>query len=204
MKIKLNELLAAVLAAAIAPSLAAAAPGMDFDRGFDLTSAMETVQVLVLTPGPAEYPCEECCSRPENRKGKTKLAAIEGIGGVYAATLRDKAGLITLEDLLGAGAGRKGRKALEKKTAIGHKLILEWVNLADLMRIDGVGEEYSDLLEEAGVDTVKELRRRVPESLYRKMAEVNGEKRLVRRLPSLSQVEDWVIQAGSLRPLVTY
>lgn len=83
-------------------------------------------------------------------------------------------------------------------------MILEWVNLADLMRIKDISEEYSDLLEEAGVDTVRELRNRVPEHLYQKMIEVNEEKKLVRRVPALSQVEDWVRQAKELPPKVTY
>lgn len=184
---------------------AQAAPVMDFDRGF-IRAAMINVQPGFQIPEPAqaEYAEEANCPCPGNGKGKTKLETIEGIGPVYAGTLRDNAGLITLDDLLDAGAARKGRKALEKATGIGHKLILEWVNLADLMRIKGIGEEYSDLLEEAGVDTVKELRRRVPENLHRKIAEVNGAKRLVRRVPSISQVEDWVLQAKSLQPLVTY
>lgn len=134
----------------------------------------------------------------------TKLEIIEGIGEVYAKTLREKADITTVEELLEAGATPQGRKALEEKTGIGHKLILEWVNLADLMRIKGISEEYSDLLEEAGVDTVKELRNRVPEHLHQRMVEVNEKKRLVRRVPALSQVEDWVRQAKSLPPKVTY
>jgi len=99
---------------------------------------------------------------------------------------------------------RRGFKALEEKTGIGHKLILEWVNLADLMRIGGISEEYSDLLEEAGVDTVKELRNRVPAHLHQKMIEVNEKKKLVRRVPALSQVEDWVRQAKELPPKAIY
>jgi len=109
-----------------------------------------------------------------------------------------------VEALLEAGATPAGRQELEEKTGIGHALILEWVNLADLMRIKGVGEEYSDLLEEAGVDPVKELRRRVPEHLYRAIVEVNEAKELVRRLPTLRMVADWVEQAKTLPPKVTY
>jgi predicted flap endonuclease-1-like 5' DNA nuclease len=78
------------------------------------------------------------------------------------------------------------------------------VNLADLMRIKGVGEEYSDLLEEAGVDTVKELKLRKPENLYKTMIEVNQAKKLVRRVPTLKEVEQWVAEAGKLPPVVTY
>ena len=115
----------------------------------------------------------------------TKLTKIEGVGEVYSAKLKE-AGIDTVEKLLDAGATPKGRETLEETTGIGHKLILEWVNLADLMRISGVGEEYADLLEEAGVDTVKELRRRNAANLHAAMVEVNAEKNLVRRLPSQS------------------
>jgi predicted flap endonuclease-1-like 5' DNA nuclease len=132
-----------------------------------------------------------------------KIIDIEGIGKVYAEKLAD-AGLTTVEALLKAGASPKGRQALEEKTGISGKLILEWVNLADLFRIKGVGEEYSDLLEEAGVDTVPELAQRNAENLYAKLAETNAAKKLVRRLPSQSQVADWVEQAKALPRVVTY
>ena len=132
-----------------------------------------------------------------------RIIDIEGIGKVYAAKLAD-AGLTTVEALLKAGASPKGRQALEEKTGISGKLILEWVNLADLFRIKGVGEEYSDLLEEAGVDTVPELAQRNAENLYAKLAETNAAKELVRRLPSQSQVADWVEQAKALPRVVTY
>jgi predicted flap endonuclease-1-like 5' DNA nuclease len=133
----------------------------------------------------------------------TKLETIEGIGPVFAEKLREK-GIGTVEALLESGATPEGRQHLEEKTGIGHKLILEWVNLADLMRIKGIGEEYSDLLEEAGVDTVKELRHRVPGNLYQKMVEINEAKNLVRRLPTLQMVADWVDQAKTLPPKVAY
>ncbi|MGD8902781.1 MAG: DUF4332 domain-containing protein, partial [Anaerolineae bacterium] len=102
-----------------------------------------------------------------------RIIDIEGIGPVYAEKLA-AAGITTIEGLLKAGASPKGREALEEETGIGHKLILEWVNLADLFRIKGVGEEYSDLLEEAGVDTVPELAQRNAENLYAKLQEVNA------------------------------
>ena len=133
----------------------------------------------------------------------TKLATIEGIGKVYSQQLHD-AGIRSVEALLEAGADPKGRQELEEKTGIGHALILEWINLADLMRVKGVGEEYSDLLEEAGVDTVKELRNRNPENLYDALVRINAEKALVRQLPSRRQVADWVSQAKTLPPKVSY
>jgi len=132
-----------------------------------------------------------------------KLEVIEGIGPIYANQLR-AAGIRSIEALLEAGATPTGRADLEERSGIGHALILEWVNLADLMRIKGVGEEYSDLLEEAGVDTVKELRNRVPENLYEAIVRTNETKELVRRLPTLGMVRDWVQQAKMLPPKVTY
>jgi predicted flap endonuclease-1-like 5' DNA nuclease len=133
----------------------------------------------------------------------TKLEKIEGIGPVYAEKLRT-AGITTVEKLLDAGATPQGRQQIEEAADIGHKLILEWVNLADLMRIRGVSEEYSDLLEEAGVDTVKELRNRNPENLHAALVKTNQEKSLVRRAPSQRQVADWIKQAKTLPPKVTY
>ena len=132
-----------------------------------------------------------------------KIVNIEGIGPAYAEKLAG-VGIKTVEALLDKGAGRKGREELAEQTGITEKLILEWVNLADLMRIKGVGEEYSDLLEEAGVDTVKELKNRNPENLYKAMVETNQEKKLVRRVPTLKEVQKWVAEAAQLEPRVTH
>lgn len=132
-----------------------------------------------------------------------KVVSIEGIGPVYAEKLL-AVGIKTVEALLEKGATAKGRETLAEAAGISEKLILEWVNLADLMRIKGVGEEYSDLLEEAGVDTVKELKLRNPENLYKAMIEVNQTKKLVRRVPTLKEVQQWVAEAGKLPPVVTY
>jgi predicted flap endonuclease-1-like 5' DNA nuclease len=128
---------------------------------------------------------------------------IEGIGPTYAKKLVE-AGIKTTDDLLEAGGTSKGREELAEKTGISSKLILEWVNLSDLFRIKGIGEEYSDLLEEAGVDTVVELSRRNPENLHAKILEVNEEKKLVRRPPNLNAVKDWVEQAKKLPRKVEY
>jgi len=133
----------------------------------------------------------------------TGIVKIEGIGKVYAEKLA-AAGIKTTEKLLEVGCKAKAREELEVKTGIAHKLILEWVNLADLMRIKGVGEEYSDLLEEAGVDTVAELANRVPENLLAKLKETNEKEKLVRRLPVLKQVQSWVEQAKKLPRKVEY
>lgn len=210
MKFEQKILVAAVLAAILAPSLTAEEPRMDFDRGFDFGSVMLNSVPLAAIPAPvtAEPAADKCgCDVPayaNERKGNTKIAIIEGIGPIYAEKLRAESGITTLEELLEAGATAKGRLALEKRTGIGHKRILKWVNLADLMRVKGIGEEYSDLLEAAGVDTVKELRRRVPENLHQKMSEVNALKNLARRPPALSDVAGWILRAKCLPPLVAY
>jgi predicted flap endonuclease-1-like 5' DNA nuclease len=132
-----------------------------------------------------------------------RIAKIEGIGDVYGQKLQE-AGILTVDDLLKAGAVPQGRNELAEKTGISSKLILEWVNHADLFRIKGVGEEYSDLLEEAGVDTVPELAQRNAENLYAKLVETNEEKKLVRRLPTQAQVSDWVAQAKDLPRVINY
>ncbi|HHV05046.1 MAG TPA: DUF4332 domain-containing protein [Anaerolineaceae bacterium] len=132
-----------------------------------------------------------------------KIIDIEGIGPVYAEKLI-AIGIKTVEGLLKAGAYPKGREEIAEQTGISSKLILEWVNHADLYRIKGVGEEYSDLLEEAGVDTVVELATRNPENLYAKIIEVNNEKNLVRRPPSQSMVADWILQAKGMDRAVFY
>ncbi|NLD44635.1 MAG: DUF4332 domain-containing protein [Chloroflexi bacterium] len=133
----------------------------------------------------------------------TKVIDIEGIGPTYAAKLKE-AGVKTVEGLLKVAATRAGRKALAEKSGIREESILEWANRADLFRIKGVGEEYSDLLENAGVDTVPELARRKAESLYSKLIEVNKAKRLVRQAPSQSQVTSWIEQAKTLPRVIEY
>ncbi len=132
-----------------------------------------------------------------------KITEIEGIGPVYAEKL-SAANIATTDDLLEAAATPKGREELAEKTGCEPKRVLRWANMADLMRISGVGEEYSDLLEAAGVDTVKELATRNAENLTTKMAEVNEEKKLVRAVPAQSQVEQWVEQAKTLDPKLSY
>jgi len=131
------------------------------------------------------------------------IDTIEGIGVKNATRLR-KHRIRTTEALLKKGATRSGRKAIATETGLTAAQILKWVNRADLMRVKGVGEEYSDLLEAAGVDTVKELRNRNPENLLTKVADINKKKRLVRRLPTVSMVERWVAHAKDLAPIVKY
>jgi predicted flap endonuclease-1-like 5' DNA nuclease len=132
-----------------------------------------------------------------------KIDDIEGIGPAYAKKLRG-AGVRGVSTLLKKGADRKGRADLAKASGLDESLILKWVNMADLYRVKGVGSEYSELLEKAGVDTVKELRTRNAENLQTKMEEVNSASRLVRQLPSLKMVQSWVAEAKKLDPKVTH
>lgn len=132
-----------------------------------------------------------------------KITDIEGIGPAFAEKLA-AAGIKTTEDLLKAGAAAKGREDIVAKTGLDKKLILEWVNHSDLFRIKGVGSEYADLLEAAGVDTVPELAQRKADNLTKKMEEINAAKKLVRRTPTVSMVEDWVAQAKKLPKVVSH
>lgn len=128
---------------------------------------------------------------------------IEGIGPKYVDML-GRAGITTTHKLLEAGRNRAGRKLLAQKTSISEKLILKWVNMSDLFRIKGVAGQFAELLEGAGVDTIKELRTRNAENLAKKMAEVNKAKRLCRMTPGAKTVSKWVTQASKLEPMVTY
>jgi predicted flap endonuclease-1-like 5' DNA nuclease len=132
-----------------------------------------------------------------------KLVDVEGIGEKYAKKL-EKAGVASTDALLEKGATPAGRKELAEKSGVGDHLILEWVNRVDLYRIKGVGQEYSDLLESAGVDTVVELSKRKADNLLNKMLELNEAKKKVRKLPALSQVEDWIAQAKALPRKIKY
>lgn len=127
---------------------------------------------------------------------------VEGIGPTYAAKLKE-VGAGTVEKLLELGASRKGRDDLAEKTGISGDYILKWVNRADLDRIKGVGSEFADLLEAAGVDSVPELAQRNASNLATKMEELNKAKNLVRRVPSESEVADWIEHAKSLPRVVT-
>lgn len=131
------------------------------------------------------------------------ITDIEGIGEVYAVKLR-QAGVKTTESLLQKGSTRKGRQELAKATGFSTKMILKWGNRADLCRISGIGTQYADLLEAAGVDTVPELASRKPKALLETLAIVNAKKNLVNLLPGLNRVEAWVKQAKSLKRVVEY
>jgi predicted flap endonuclease-1-like 5' DNA nuclease len=131
------------------------------------------------------------------------IVDVEGIGPVYGEKL-EAVGVKTTDDLLERGATQKGREELEVATGIGHTLILKWVNRVDLYRINGIGSEYSDLLEVAGVDSVPELAQRNATNLTQTMAEANAARSLVRRLPTLEMVTDWIEQAKKLPRVIEY
>lgn len=132
-----------------------------------------------------------------------KVEEIEGITAADSEKL-NTAGVGSVETLLEMGRKRTGREKLAQATGISDKRILAWVNHADLMRIKGVGSEYSDLLEAAGVDSCLELSHRVPSHLLKKMDEVNRKKSLVHRLPTEHEVEQWVTEAGSMPKAVEH
>ena len=132
-----------------------------------------------------------------------KITEIEGIGPTYGEKLGG-AGITTTDHLLAQCGSRKGRKDTADKTGLTEAQLLKWANMADLMRISGVGEEYSELLEAAGVDTVKELKMRRADNLAAKMTEVNATRKLVRQAPSESQVAKWVEQAKTMEPMISH
>ncbi|MEZ5776432.1 MAG: DUF4332 domain-containing protein [Hyphomicrobiaceae bacterium] len=132
-----------------------------------------------------------------------KIEAVEGIGRVHGDTLR-RHGITRTDRLLERASTRKGRKELADQTGIDEGLILKWANCCDLMRVRGIAEEYSELLEVAGVDTVKELRNRRADNLLKAMTDANEKRRLVRQLPGQKQVERWIEHAKTLPPLMQY
>ena len=132
-----------------------------------------------------------------------KIEQIEGIGAAYTEKL-NAAGIKTTEDLLEKCASRKGRLAIAEETGISAKLILKWTNHADLFRINGIAGQFAELLEAAGVDTVKEFRHRVPANLQPKLEAVNAEKNLCNRVPSVTELEKMIAQAKELEPIITY
>ncbi len=132
-----------------------------------------------------------------------KIEDIEGIGEKTGKILRE-ANITTPDKLLEAACSKKGRQGLAEKTGLSEKNLLKWTNLADLCRVNGVSTQYSELLEAAGVDTVKELATRNAENLAIKMHEINQDKKLVRQTPSEKSVSDWVIQAKTLPAYISH
>lgn len=128
---------------------------------------------------------------------------IEGVGEAYAEKLQ-AAGINTVDELLERGASPKGRQKLAEETGISEKLILRWTNHADLFRVKGVGPQFAELLEAAGVDTVKEFRHRKAENLAAKMAEVNESRKLTHRVPTAVELQRMIDDAATLEPVMTY
>ena len=132
-----------------------------------------------------------------------KLIEVEGIGPVYAEKLKT-AGITTISALLEMGSTPKGRKSIAEKAGISDALVLRWVNHVDLFRVTGIGEEYSDLLERAGVDTVVELAQRNADNLHQTLVAANEEQKRVRKLPTPKESEAWVKQAKRLPRTIKY
>lgn len=132
-----------------------------------------------------------------------KIEEIEGIGSVYGEKLR-AAGITAVDILLEKCSTKDGRKDIANEAGIDEKLILKWTNHADLFRIDGIGPQFAELLEKAGVDTVKELRTRNADNLYAKIVEINEKMKLVRRLPSKNQIASMIENALSTEAKMTY
>jgi len=128
---------------------------------------------------------------------------IEGIGAAFAKKLQE-AGIRSAPALLEQGATPQGRKEIAAQAGIGESVVLRWVNHADLARIKGIGGQYAELMEAAGVDTVAELAQRNAENLHRHLVSMNDEKRLVRKLPNLTQVSGWIKQAKKMPRVVSY
>jgi predicted flap endonuclease-1-like 5' DNA nuclease len=133
----------------------------------------------------------------------TSLKVIEGIGDKYALKLKE-VGISSLEGLLQTCKTKSGRDKLAESCQVSEKQILKWANHADLIRIKGIGGQFAELLEAAGVDTVPELAKRKANNLVAKMMEVNETKKLVRRLPVEKEVAGWITQAAGLPRILQY
>lgn len=206
---------AAVVATALAVEVAAeqeaaAAVVASDEIVFEAVAEAEAAVVEAeATVADADRIAEEAITKAKEERKKRptvtahELSYIEGIGPAHAKQLKE-AGIGTTLDLLDKGATPSGRNAIVNETGISMKLILKWVNHADLFRVRGIGSEYAELLEAADVDTVVELATRNPENLHNKLVEVNEEKRLVRNVPAESQVREWVERAAALPRVLTY
>ena len=132
-----------------------------------------------------------------------KIDEVEGIGPAYREKLAG-AGIRTTDDLLSKCGGANGRKAVAESSGLSEKLLLNWANKADLMRISGIGPQFAELLEASGVDTVKELRTRRPDNLAAKMAEVNTQKNLAKTAPAAAAVQKWIEAAAKTEPKISH
>lgn len=133
----------------------------------------------------------------------TKLSEIEGLDESMEQKLKS-VGITSEEELVAASATKENRADLAMKIEVPEKVILKWANRADLARINGVGIEYADLLEAAGVDTIPELAQRKADHLLSKLTAVNEEYEFVKKLPTENQLEDWIFQAKELPRILYY
>lgn len=140
---------------------------------------------------------------PALSKAGMSLTAIKGIGRRYAAMLRAQANIDSVQELLTIGATPQGRDQIQSQTGLSPKTILRWVQLADLMRIEGIGSDYSQLLWDAGITSVPDLAAQKPKSLLNTLTQVKEKQGGVHRLPYLEQIADWVKQASTMDPVVT-
>ncbi len=191
----------------LAPAVAAWAVAESLDEEPDAESDLEALAASETADEIVEPELTDEVSTPSQQEELAKfyydLAYIEGVGPVYAEKLK-AIGIDTPRALLERGASSRGRMDIAAASGISDKLVLKWVNHVDLFRIKGVGSEYADLLEAAGVDTVIELATRNPANLYQRLVSTNMEKRLVRKVPFPSQVESWIEQAKTLPRIITY
>ncbi len=134
---------------------------------------------------------------------KTSIIEIEGIGPTSRQKL-DKAHISTVEELLKRGASRTGRKQISENSGIDVETILDWVNIADLLRLDGIDSQLAYLLKLAGVDTIKELRTRNPINLHDKLIETKENSKTIKVVFSLEMIEDFIEQAKKLKPTIYY
>ncbi|MBP1703834.1 MAG: conserved rane protein of unknown function [Chloroflexi bacterium] len=191
----------------LAPAVAAWAVAEALDEEPGVESDLEPLATSEIADELVEPEITDEASTPSQQEELAKfyydLAYIEGVGPVYAEKLK-AIGIDTPRALLERGASSRGRMDIAAASGISDKLVLKWVNHVDLFRVKGVGSEYADLLEAAGVDTVIELATRNPANLYQRLVSTNMEKRLVRKVPFPSQVESWIEQAKSLPRIITY
>lgn len=201
----------------VMPGLAASTPAdrMHFELSSNAEKLLKVTEIIAIKKNVSFHagsarevdhgvePAKSISIYPEEQDMSYKISEIEGIGPVFSEKL-GAAGIATTDDLLRLCANAKGRTEVSEKTGLSTSQLLAWADMADMMRLNGVGPQFSELLKAAGVDTVKELRTRNAENLTAKLAEVNAEKKLARTVPALSQVSGWIEQANATEPLISH
>ena len=134
---------------------------------------------------------------------KYRIDEIEGIGPAFKEKLTE-AGITDTEKLLETCASKSGRVKMSEQTGLTTGQLLKWADMADLMRVSGIGRQFGELLKASGVDTIKELRTRRADNLTAKLAEVNAEKKLAKAVPAESQVQKWIDSAKETEPLISH